>query len=81
MRFNLYTVYDELAEEAGPIFCAKNDAVAERQFTALKAEIAETERPNYHLFFLGEYDNVTLIVDGQCPIKMSERIVEDDREN
>jgi len=81
MRFNLYTVYDELAEEAGPIFCAKNDAVAERQFIALKAQIAETERSKYHLYFLGEYDNGSMIVDGQTPIKLAERIVEADCEN
>lgn len=78
MKFNLYTVYDELAEEAGPIFCAKNDSVAQRQYDALMVQVLESEKSKYHLYYIGEYDSETMLVDGECPLKMEGKVVEAD---
>lgn len=60
MVYNLYTVYDRLAKEAGPIFVAVNDQVAERQFRKL---IVGSDNPaDYQLYNLGEYDSVSLSI-------------------
>ena len=57
MKVFLYTVYDKVAKEAGPIFEARNDGTARRAFKNLmqkpdfQADINE-----YGLIALGEYD-------------------------
>lgn len=54
----IYAVRDTLAEETGPIFEAKNDAVASRKFKMLvdgsKVNIAELR-----LYVFGEIDHET----------------------
>jgi len=58
MTYKLYAVYDNVAEEAGPIFCAVNDGVATRQFRQI---VQNTENRNdFELFFLGLYDSKTV---------------------
>jgi len=32
MKKNLYTIWDKVAKQCGPVFEAKNDAVAQRNF-------------------------------------------------
>lgn len=54
MRLVLYVVHDRLAEEVGPIFEARNDAVALRNFRKLM----ESNRPEeYKLLRLGVFDH------------------------
>lgn len=38
MTMFIYVIKDKVAEESGPIFEAKNDAVAQRKFRAVLAE-------------------------------------------
>lgn len=54
MDQKLYVIYDKLAEESGPIFTAKNDMVALRQYSHL---IKDVENQNdYSLECVGVYD-------------------------
>lgn len=55
MKFNLYTIFDRVAADAGPIFCAVNHGVALRQ---AKAVLKEADNPDdYFLQWIGEYDS------------------------
>lgn len=54
----LYVVYDRTAEEAGPIFQAKNDAVASRAFQQL---VNQQEYPeDFRLMHVGEFSSEAL---------------------
>ena len=58
MITNIYTIRDKVAEEVGPLFQAKNDAVAIRQFKQL---IKDSENPEeYELLFLGDFNDQTI---------------------
>jgi len=54
MLFSLYTVYDKVAKESGPIFQAHNDQVAMRSFSQMP--IDEKVKGDFELIKLGEYD-------------------------
>lgn len=51
---NLYCIYDRLAEEAGPIFEAKNDAVA---FRMIMNSIKEYHPEEYCIYCLGSFNH------------------------
>ena len=53
MTVNLYSIYDNVAEESGPIFQAKNDKVAYRQFCNLVTD--PDKRSEYRLYALGQF--------------------------
>ena len=61
MKIMLYTIWDRVAEEAGPIICAKNDAVAVRNFRNYTKDVREDE---YRLYRVGEYDNEKVMIFG-----------------
>jgi hypothetical protein len=61
VKISLYAVYDRIAEESGPIFGAKNDAVAVRNFRNYTAEVKPDE---YKLYCVGEYDNDRIMIFG-----------------
>lgn len=51
----LYSVYDELAEEFGPLFEQKNDATAKR---AVETMLKDKPYPgDYSLYCVGEFDH------------------------
>lgn len=54
---NLYVVYDKVAGEAGPVYTAKNDAVARRMYAGL-VEREGINRDEYLLIHIGQYDNI-----------------------
>lgn len=55
MKYGIYTIYDEAADEFGPVFTAKNDAVAKRQFQQV---LKGVEYPaEFGLFQVGEFDS------------------------
>lgn len=66
MKTRLYTIYDKRAEESGPLFQAKNDAVALRNYESLLAreEVKETE---YKLLCVGLFDNEKCLIFPQDP--------------
>ena len=51
MEMHMYTIRDLVAEENGPLFAAKNDAVAMRSYNRLMAEVVNpSEFVLYHVF-------------------------------
>ena len=61
----IYSIKDELAQEFGPLFEAKNNDVAERYYNDLVAKTTQPE--DYNLYILGEFDRDT----GELKIKKS----------
>ena len=56
MKVNLYTIYDVMAEESGPVFQAKNDNVARRACDSMIMEASTFAVSDYHLWCLGCFD-------------------------
>lgn len=61
MKVNVYTIYDDVAKECGPIFQSKNDAVAFRAFNSLLENVPESSLCDYSLFCLGYLDSETMV--------------------
>ena len=59
MLVNIYTIYDKVACESGPIFQAKNDTVALRCFMSLMKETPSVNPTDYDVYCLGEFDTDT----------------------
>ena len=51
----IYTLYDTVAEECGPLFEAKNDKLALRIFQNMKFP-PELNKKDFHLYKLGQCD-------------------------
>ena len=56
MKVNIYTIYDKVACESGPIFQAKNDGVALRCFMSLIKDTPNIVPTDYDVYCLGEFD-------------------------
>lgn len=50
----LYTIYDKVAQESGPLFEAKNDTVAIRMYNGVNFP---GNREDYQLYYLGDYSH------------------------
>ena len=61
MKVNIYTIYDKVACEAGPIFQAKNDTVALRCFMGLMKDTPSVNPTDYDVYCLGEFDTESRI--------------------
>lgn len=61
MKNNLYTIYDRVAEESGPLFEAKNDQMAWRMVLGAKLNIPFSE---IKLLKLGQYSHDPVFVTG-----------------
>ena len=57
MKAVIYTVFDKVAEEYGPLFEAKNDGVALRQFKQLIDTVVVGNRDDYVLYSCGTFDH------------------------
>ena len=56
MNYGLYTIYDKVAQETGPLFEAKSDAVASRSARNLLSEVQAVD--DFKLLRVG-YSNKT----------------------
>lgn len=56
MKLHLYTIFDIKAQEAGEIFTAKNEQVAERMFQGTLAKTDLIARDDYILYKVGEFN-------------------------
>lgn len=55
MKVCIYTIYDTLSEESGPLFIARNDRSALRMYeTMLKKD--DIDDATFKLLHIGEYD-------------------------
>ena len=73
MKVNVYTIYDVVAKECGPIYQAKNHDVAVRAFKSLISETPNVNVLDYDLYCLGEFDTekcsfVALEVPSKIPV-------------
>ena len=59
MKNNVYTIFDKVAQESGPLFECKNDAVAQRNFKDL---IKRENLPpkDYILYLIGRFEHETM---------------------
>ena len=57
----LYTIYDRAAEESGPVFQAKNDAVARRGY--MQAIDNSSSPYDFDLYYIGDYNQYTMQID------------------
>ena len=57
MQYGLYTIYDKVAQETGPLFEAKSDAVASRSARTLLAEVQAVD--DFKLLRVGYSDKTT----------------------
>ena len=60
MKKGLYVVFDKLAKEAGPIFEAKNDDVAVRNFKRMLQENKSLQVAEFDLVRIGTFDSEDL---------------------
>lgn len=60
---NLYVVYDRLAQESGPVFEAKNDLVASRNYRQILKEANPSE---YLLLRVGNIDHERNTIDAEA---------------
>ena len=63
-QISMYTIYDRVAEESAPPFCAKNDAVARRMFKDLLNSMATENIDDFELYYVGYYDFKVMDVVG-----------------
>lgn len=71
MKVKLYTIYDRLAEEGGPVFQSKNDETAKRSAvnTFLDSGMdVQTVEENYRVIKLAEYDTEKAIIHAERPV-------------
>lgn len=61
----LYTIYDKVAEECGPLFQSKSDAVASRAYRTSLANVHDTD--DYKLLRVGYIDKETGIITSLVP--------------
>ena len=52
----LYSIYDSLSDEYGPIFQAVNDRVAQRNFRNILNQVDVSSKYDFRLYFLGYFD-------------------------
>ena len=67
MKMGIYALYDRVAEECGPVWTAKNDAVAIRN---AKISLKEVRADEHWLYRLGEFDNEAICVVAYSAVRV-----------
>lgn len=78
MITKLFTIYDRLAEQSGPVFEARNVAVAQRKYTQFFKERPDDNPEEYALLCLGRIDHDANFIE---PLEVPEdvtKIIEDE---
>lgn len=60
MKVIVFTIYDKLARQAGPLATAVNLEVAQRGFNNLMREVPDDNKEDYNMVILGSFDDETL---------------------
>lgn len=74
MELGIYTIYDTVACDAGPLFTAVNTGVATRQYRALLKEVPAELRNEYKLFLIGTYTTTEPMVKTAEPLEITTNI-------
>lgn len=59
MKQLVYSIYDKVAKESGPLFFAKNEEVAQRQFNNVLGDFDEVRKSEYELILIGTFETET----------------------
>jgi hypothetical protein len=68
MILGIYTVFDKIAAECGPIFTAKNDGTAFRAFVNSISKVSDSDE--FQLMELAKIDNETCVVTPLSPLRV-----------
>lgn len=63
MANKIYTIFDRVAECAGPLFEAPNDGVAMRAFKNTLGQTPSYQLGDYRLYRVGTFDPMTMKLD------------------
>lgn len=75
MKYGLYTIYDKVAQETGPLFEAKSDAVASRSARNLLSDVASPD--DFKLLRVGYSDkNTGVIIVEPVPVEIDPFVFE-----
>ena len=78
VKMNLYVVYDKIAGECGPVFEAKNDGVAMRQYRHLINENPTFIQDDFSLMQVGTIDRESMIIEpGQLLLDLENKEFEE----
>lgn len=64
----LYVIYDELAKQAAPIYLARTDELALRQFEAQKSQLPEAILRDLRVYRVGYFDLASMLITGAQPV-------------
>jgi len=66
----LYTIYDRVAEEMGPVMMAPNDGVAMRGYRAALQQVCPSDSDAYWLYYIGDVDTATMVITPVGPSRI-----------
>ena len=64
----VYVIYDELAKQAAPMFLARSDELALRQFEAQRGHIPEAVLRDLRVYRIGRFDLATMAITEAFPV-------------
>lgn len=72
MQSHVYTVFDRVADEAGPVFVAKNDGIALRSCAHMLREVGAENQGDYILLRIGTYESSPVRLTGfDIPVQVT----------
>ncbi len=71
-KSNMYCIYDKVGQESGPVFHAKNDAVATRHYDLMIANNEPAWKSDFELKCVGVYDHCACAITPEIRIVPTE---------
>jgi len=69
MKSGLYVIFDKVAQEAGPVFSAKNDGIALRCGRALLKEASVDSLSDYKVVCVGTFEGESCVLVPESPAR------------
>lgn len=73
MKYQLFSIRDNLSEEYAPPFMAKNESIAKRQYNNFIRE-QKLDKNDFGLYLLGEYDTDLGVIESELPILINDDV-------
>lgn len=77
MKKKLYTIFDKVAKSSGPVFEAKNDAVAQRAYRQMVVKTGANP-DEYQLYRIASWDDETMALEEETEEIFGGVIMEND---
>ncbi len=71
MKQKIYTIFDTIADTAGPIWTAQNDKVAKRNFQYHLSEIKMAQPDDFKLYCVGEFSFNEMHIEKETPRRVT----------